>query len=178
MTAASQIGSKLNDNKTIYHPGSVTLYLGKVPKKADWDGSGKRWFKVFIVTSVCEAKVTKGLRAYPRSRNGEQLSDRLFSLAPERAHLRQRYQPTFLLERQVFRYYDPEAHDGSVSSFTTSSEQSRSLCISRNILNSSWGAPKLGLQEVRRIFRKFLFQDTSPKKVRVCFLNIIKSDTI
>lgn len=49
VAAGSQIGFKLDDNKTIYHPGPVAIYLGKAPKKvANWDGSGKRWFKVFI----------------------------------------------------------------------------------------------------------------------------------
>ena len=49
VAAGSQIGFKLDDNKTIYHPGPVAIYLGKAPKKVvDWDGSGKRWFKVFI----------------------------------------------------------------------------------------------------------------------------------
>ena len=129
---------------------------------------------IYRVTPVYEAKVAKGLWAYPRSRNGGQRSDRLFSLASERAHLRRRYRPTFLLERQVCRYFDPEAHNGPVSSFSTSSEQSRSPCTSRDILNSLWGVPKLGSQEeVRRTFRKFLFQDTSlPKKVWVWFLNL------
>jgi hypothetical protein len=158
VAAGNQIGFKLDDNKMIYHPGPVAIYLGKAPKKVtDWDGSGKRWFKVFTVTSVCEAKVAKGLRAYPRSWNGDQCSDRLFSLASERAHLRQRYQSTFLLERQVFRYFDPEAHDGSVSSFSISSEQSRLPCTSRDILNS-----RIRLRQ---------------KKVWVSFLTIIKRDT-
>jgi hypothetical protein len=77
VAAGSQIGFKLDDNKTIYHPGPFAIYLGNAPKKvADWDGSGKRWFKVFVLTSVRDAKVTKGLRAYPRSRNGDQRSDR------------------------------------------------------------------------------------------------------
>jgi hypothetical protein len=49
VAAGSQIGFKLDDNKTIYPPGPVAIYLGKAPKKvADCDGSGKRWFKVFI----------------------------------------------------------------------------------------------------------------------------------
>ncbi|KIM34770.1 lytic polysaccharide monooxygenase [Hebeloma cylindrosporum] len=47
VVAGSTIGFKLDENKTIYHPGPVAIYLGKAPKKVgDWDGSGKRWFKI------------------------------------------------------------------------------------------------------------------------------------
>lgn len=40
---------ELGEKKTIYHPGPVTIYLGKAPSKAaDWEGTGKRWFKVLL----------------------------------------------------------------------------------------------------------------------------------
>jgi len=47
-------------NQTVYHRGLVAIDLGKALKWVpDWDGSGKRWFKVFIVSPVCEAKVAR-----------------------------------------------------------------------------------------------------------------------
>ncbi|KAI1144117.1 glycoside hydrolase family 61 protein [Hypoxylon sp. FL0543] len=37
-------------NPNIYHPGALSAYMAKVPSgqtAADWDGSGKVWFKVY-----------------------------------------------------------------------------------------------------------------------------------
>ncbi|KAI0840651.1 glycoside hydrolase family 61 protein [Hypoxylon sp. FL0890] len=37
-------------NPSIYHPGALSAYMAKVPSgktAADWDGSGKVWFKVY-----------------------------------------------------------------------------------------------------------------------------------
>ncbi|KAF9560573.1 hypothetical protein CPC08DRAFT_707966 [Agrocybe pediades] len=45
--AGRKVTFKLGENKTIYHPGPVSIYMGKAPHKAiDWDGSGKQWFKI------------------------------------------------------------------------------------------------------------------------------------
>ncbi|PPQ77853.1 hypothetical protein CVT25_015347 [Psilocybe cyanescens] len=47
IAAGSKITMELGEKKTIYHPGPVTIYLGKAPSKAaDWEGTGKRWFKI------------------------------------------------------------------------------------------------------------------------------------
>ncbi len=37
-------------NPNIYHPGALSAYMAKVPEgqtAAQWDGSGKVWFKVY-----------------------------------------------------------------------------------------------------------------------------------
>ncbi|KAH9475240.1 putative endo-beta-1,4-glucanase D [Psilocybe cubensis] len=47
IAAGSMITMALGENKTIYHPGPMSIYLGKAPGKVvDWDGTGKRWFKI------------------------------------------------------------------------------------------------------------------------------------
>lgn len=48
VVAGKDISLVLGEGKTIYHPGPLSIYMGKAPQKvADWDGSGARWFKVF-----------------------------------------------------------------------------------------------------------------------------------
>lgn len=58
VTAGSKIGFKLDGEKTIYHMGPVSMYLGKAPgKAANWDGSGKSWFKVGVYTTILAENV-------------------------------------------------------------------------------------------------------------------------
>ncbi len=46
VSAGSVIGFELGEGKRIYHPGPISMYLGKAPgKAAHWNGTGKSWFK-------------------------------------------------------------------------------------------------------------------------------------
>lgn len=46
VAAGSRVGFKLGADKTVYHMGPASMWLGKAPERAaDWDGSGKAWFK-------------------------------------------------------------------------------------------------------------------------------------
>ncbi|KAF8993255.1 glycosyl hydrolase family 61-domain-containing protein, partial [Cyathus striatus] len=46
VSAGEEIGFSLQWT-TLYHQGPVAIYLGNAPgKTSDWDGSGKRWFKI------------------------------------------------------------------------------------------------------------------------------------
>ncbi|KAH6902603.1 glycosyl hydrolase family 61-domain-containing protein [Coprinopsis sp. MPI-PUGE-AT-0042] len=43
---AAELDSCLTEDKTVYHMGPASMWLGKAPgRAADWDGSGKAWFQ-------------------------------------------------------------------------------------------------------------------------------------
>ncbi|KAH6903862.1 glycosyl hydrolase family 61-domain-containing protein [Coprinopsis sp. MPI-PUGE-AT-0042] len=47
VAAGSRVGFMLDGDKTVYHMGPASMWLGKAPgRAADWDGSGKAWFKI------------------------------------------------------------------------------------------------------------------------------------
>lgn len=49
VSAGSVVGFELGEGKRIYHPGPISMYLGKAPgKAAQWNGTGKSWFKVSV----------------------------------------------------------------------------------------------------------------------------------
>jgi Auxiliary Activity family 9 (formerly GH61) len=50
VAAGSRVGFRLGEDKTVYHMGPASIWLGKAPgRAADWDGSGKAWFKVSVL---------------------------------------------------------------------------------------------------------------------------------
>lgn len=54
IAAGNKIGFRLDI--PIYHMGPAAIYLGHAPRKvADWDGRGRRWFKVrlHVPSSPC-----------------------------------------------------------------------------------------------------------------------------
>ncbi|KAF6756615.1 glycosyl hydrolase family 61-domain-containing protein [Ephemerocybe angulata] len=57
--AGALIGFHLDEPKTIYHMGPLSMYLGQAPgKAAAWDGSGKAWFKIAHWGAVFRPKFT------------------------------------------------------------------------------------------------------------------------
>jgi len=168
IVAGSEITLQLGENKTIYHQGPLSIYLGEAPGEAsDWDGSGERWFK------VCAFLLLRSLAIL--------LS---FQILMQIAEYGATFNPfKFIsLDKGSFKATIPkQVPSGEVSVVQTVgiplgvsdrplqsifSELNISACTTQDILNSSYLAHKSkSLMVEKGIPGKFQFRDTLLKRV-------------
>ncbi|KAJ7289509.1 glycosyl hydrolase family 61-domain-containing protein [Mycena rebaudengoi] len=62
VAAGSTVGFTVNGNpSTLYHPGTVNVYMAKAPTGTDvskWDGSGNVWFKIYQIPAITDGGTT------------------------------------------------------------------------------------------------------------------------